>query len=127
MASFVNPGSFRTSREDGTALINVRRSKTDPEAEGVTLYVGQQAGEALKAIGPADELLDASTWVFGLSPQQTGRRVRAAAVSAGLGDGFTSHSGRVGRAQDLAKTCAELPDLMTTGRWKCSAMPARYT
>ena len=38
-------------RENGTALINVRRSKTDPEAEGVTLYIGKQAGEALRASG----------------------------------------------------------------------------
>ena len=114
-------------RENETALINVRRSKTDPEAEGITLYIGQQAGEALNAIKPADELLDPSTRVFGLSPQQIGRRVKAAAVSAGLGDGFTGHSGRVGMAQDLAKTGAELPALMTAGRWKSSTMPARYT
>ena len=30
-------------------------------------------------------------------------------------------------AQDLAKTGAELPALMTAGRWKSSTMPARYT
>ena len=30
-------------------------------------------------------------------------------------------------AQDLAKTGAELPALMTAGRWKSSKMPARYT
>ena len=28
-------------REDGSALLQVRRSKTDPEAEGVVLYIGQ--------------------------------------------------------------------------------------
>ena len=112
-------------RENGTALITVRRSKTDPEAEGVTLYIGHQAGEALQAIKPAEELLDRNTQVFGLAPQQIGRRVTAAA--AGLGDGFTGHSGRVGMAQDLAKTGAELPALMTAGRWKSSTMPARYT
>ena len=26
--------------EDGAALLHVRRSKTDPEAEGVVLYIG---------------------------------------------------------------------------------------
>ena len=114
-------------RDNGTALINVRRSKTDPEAEGVTLFIGHQAGEALRAIRPAEDLLVPSTRVFGLSPQQIGRKVKAAAVSAGLGDGFTGHSGRVGMAQDLAKTGAELPALMTAGRWKRSTMPARYT
>ena len=55
-------------RENGTALINVRRSKTDPEAEGVTLYIGKQAGEALRAIRPAQQLLDATTPVRALAP-----------------------------------------------------------
>ena len=72
-------------------------------------------------------LLDRDTPVFGLSPRQIGRRVNAAARAAGLGEGFTGHSGRVGMAQDLAKTGAELPALMTAGRWKSSTMPARYT
>ena len=30
-------------------------------------------------------------------------------------------------AQDLAAEGAELPELMTAGRWKSSRMPARYT
>ena len=67
------------------------------------------------------------TPAFGLSPRQIGRRVKAAAEAAGLGEGFTGHNGRVGRAQDLAKTGAELPALMSVGRWKSSIMPARYT
>ena len=45
---------------------------------------------------------DPSTLVFGLSASQIGRRVNAAAKAAGLGEGFTGHSGRVGMAQDLA-------------------------
>ena len=51
----------------------------------------------------------------------------AAAKAAGLGQGFTGHSGRVGMAQDLAATGTELPALMTAGRWENSKMPARYT
>ena len=73
---------------------------------------------------PAQQLLDPATPVFGLSPRQIGRRVKAAAVHAGLGDGFTGH---VGMAQDLARSGVELPALMTAGRWKSSRMPARYT
>ena len=53
--------------------------------------------------------------------------MKAAARSAGLGDCYTSHSGRVGMAQDLVKGGVELPALMTAGRWKSSKMPARYT
>ena len=65
--------------------------------------------------------------VFELSASQIGRRIDAAAKAAGLGEGFTGHSGRVGMAQDLAASGVELPELMTAGRWKSSRMPARYT
>ena len=95
-------------RDNGTGLINVRRPEADPEAEGVTLYIGPQAGEALRAIRPAAELLDRKTPVFGLSPRQIGRRVSAATIAAGLGDGFNGYSGGVGMAQDLAKEGGEV-------------------
>ena len=109
-------------RDNCSALLQVRRSKTGPEGEGVTLYIGRDAGEALKAIRPAQQPLDRNTPVFGLSARQIGRRVAAAAKAAGLGEGFTGHSGRVGMAQDLAATRVELPALMTAGQWKSSSV-----
>ena len=114
-------------RDDGAALLTLRRSKTDQEAEGVVLYVGREAAQALLAIRPAPELLDRGASVFGMTARHIGNRVRAAAEAAGLGEGFTGHSGRVGMAQDLVKSGVELPALMTAGRWKSSKMPARYT
>ena len=33
-------------RDDGAALVTLRRSKTDQEAEGVTLYIGTEASQA---------------------------------------------------------------------------------
>ena len=115
-------------QEDGSARLHVRRSKTDPEAEGAVLYIGSEAAAALVAIMPEGfAVVDPSTPVFGLSASQIGRRVDAAAKAAGLGEGFTGHSGRVGMAQDLAAAGVELPELMTAGRWKSSRMPARYT
>ena len=114
-------------RGDGAALVTLRRSKTDQEAEGVVLYVGQEAARALLAIRPAAERLDQKASVFGMTARHIGNRVKAAAEAAGLGEGFTGHSGRVGMAQDLVKSGVELPALMTAGRWKSSKMPARYT
>ena len=114
-------------RENGTGLINVRRSKTDPECEGITLYLGRDAVGALRAIQPAGELLDPKSSVFGLAQQQIGRRVKTASKAAGLGEGFSGHSGRVGMAQNLVRSGVELPALMTAGQWKSSKMPARYT
>ena len=48
-------------------------------------------------------------------------------IAVALRKGFTCRGRRVGTAQDLAKTCAEIPTFMTAGRWKSSTMPARYT
>lgn len=102
-------------RDNGSALITLRWSKTDQKAEGVVLYVGREAAQAL---------LDLNAPVFGLSPRHICNRVREAAKAAGLGDGY---SGRGGMAQDLVKSGVQLPALMTAGRWKSSKMPARYT
>ena len=114
-------------RDNGSGLLEVRRSKTDPDGKGVVLYIGDEADEALRAIRPVEQLLDLNAPIFGLSARQIGRRVQAAALAAGLGEGFTGHSGRVGMAQDLVKSGVEPPALMTAGRWKSSKMPARYT
>ena len=114
-------------RDNGSALLQLRRSKTDQEAEGVVLYIGTEASQALLAFRPAPELLDPGASVFGMTTRHIGNRVRAAAEAAGLGEGYTGHSGRVGMAQDLVKSGVELPALMTAGRWKSSKMPARYT
>ena len=89
--------------------------------------VNKEAAAALRAIRPAEQLLDRNARVFGLSSRQIGRRVQAAARAAGLGDGFTGHSGRVGMVQDLVKNGVELPALMAAGRWKSAKIPARYT
>ena len=55
-----------------------------------------------------------------MTTRHIGNRVRAAAKDAGLGEGYTGHSGRVGMAQDLVKSDVELPALMTAVRWKSS-------
>ena len=110
---------------DGTGRLTVARSKTDPEGEGAVLFVSAPTMEALRAIMPAEANVDES--LFGLSDEQIARRVSSAAAAAGLGEGFTGHSARVGMAQDLARTGTELPGLMTAGRWQSPTMPARYT
>ena len=110
---------------DGTGRLLVARSKTDPEGEGAVLFVSAPTMEALRAIRPAEANVDES--LFGLSDEQIARRVTSAAAAAGLGEGFTGHSARVGMAQDLARAGTELPALMTAGRWQSPTMPARYT
>ena len=55
------------------------------------------------------------------------RRFKVMAERAGIDPGRVSgHSCRVGMAQDLVASGAELPAVMLAGRWKSPTMPARY-
>ena len=109
---------------DGSGRLLVRRSKTDQAGEGVVLFVGASTMEDLAAIRPADAAPDAA--IFGLSPSQIHRIIRARAEDAGI-SGASGHSLRVGTAQDLATAGAELPAIMTAGRWSDPKMVSRYT
>ena len=44
-----------------------------------------------------------------------------------MADGFSALSLRVGMAQGLSTAGAELPEIMTSGRWGSPTMPAKYT
>ena len=111
--------------ENGSGLLTVRRSKTDPEAEGSVRYLPREAMEALAAVrpegaGPGDP-------VFGLSGRQIARRVEAAAIAAGLGPGYSGHSGRVGLAAELSRAGASTHEIAPAGGWKSAGMVIRYT
>ena len=110
--------------EDGTGRLLIRRSKTDPEGEGAVAFLSAHTMDSLKAIR-ARETDDGR--VFGLSAGSISRRIAQAAYAAGLGEGFSGHSPRVGMARDLARTGTALTRLMTAGRWRSPRMPALYT
>ena len=66
--------------------------------------------------------------IFDISPNTVTRRMRAAAEAAGIDPtNITSHSPRVGMAQDLAASGIPMPGLMQAGRWKTAATATRYT
>ena len=109
---------------DGTGRLMIRRSKTDAEGEGAVLFISAQTMYALRQIHRRGYGTD---HVFGLSQNQISRRIKQAALAAGLGDGFSGHSPRVGMARDLARAGIELPRLMNAGRWRTPTMPAHYT
>ena len=110
---------------DGSGLLTVRRSKTDPEAEGSVRYLPREALRALAAIRP--EGAGPGGPVFGLSGRQVGRRVAAAARAAGLGEGFSGHSGRVGLAAELSRAGASTHEIASAGGWQSAGMVIRYT
>lgn len=109
---------------DGSGRLLIRRSKTDPQGEGAVAFLSHETMAALDRLRG-----DAPTGqpLFGLRPNQIATRIAQAAEAAGLGRGFSGHSPRVGMAQDLASAGTELTSLMTAGRWRSAAMPARYT
>ena len=109
---------------DGSGRLTVRRAKNDQVATGTLLYLGRQAMRDLAAIKPPETA--PADRVFRLSGSQVSRRIAAAARAAGLGEGFSGHSPRIGMAQDLAAAGTALPELMQAGRWRSSAMPALY-
>ena len=109
---------------DGSALLTIRRSKTDQYGERAYQYLTPATVAVLLRMSegrkPADLL-------FPFTPQTLRRRIKAAATAAGIVGTFSGHSPRVGMAQQLAAAGTELPALMVEGRWTSSSMPARYT
>ena len=110
--------------EDGTGRLLIRRSKTDAEGEGAVAFLSAPTMGSLEFIreGASD-----GCSVFGLRPDRIAGRIRQAAQAAGLGEGYSGHSPRVGMARDLVRSGAELASLMTAGRWRSPRMPALYT
>ena len=110
---------------DRSGRVHVVRSKTDPEAEGAVVAVTAATMRALDAIRPA--LPNDEARVFPLSESQVSRRVAAAAAVAGLGRGYSGHSGRVGLALKMAKAGAPANVAQRQGRWRSADTLARYT
>ena len=80
---------------------------------------------ALRGIQP--DGADPATPVFGLTGETLANRVRAAARAAGLGDGFSGHSGRIGMARRMVAAGASTAAVQHQGRWKHGDMVTRYT
>ena len=112
------------TEHDGTGRLRIRRSKSDQEGAGAVVYISAPTMARLASIRDG---VAAGDNVFGLCHNQLAKRIKLAARGAGLGEGFSGHSPRVGMARDLARAGIELPGLMNAGRWRSPAMPALYT
>jgi site-specific recombinase XerD len=121
------------------AVILLRKSKTDQESRGTMLYISQPTyrlvREWLKAAridhGP---ILRGVTAIKGTSRSlgggQIGRIYKRLAKSASLENDLipqiSGHSLRVGRAQDLVRDGATLPQIMIRGGWTKVDTVMRY-
>ena len=127
----------------GEATLTIRRSKTDQHAAGADVWLRPLTVAALEALRPADAPADAYIFTsrgrrrrdgtdgqsgqeIGMPASTIGRRVKAACRAAGLGAGFSGHSGRVGMAQALTVAGAELPEILHAGRWQSARMATKY-
>ena len=110
-------------RPDGSGRLLIRRSKTDVEGRGFVAYL------SMHTMSHLDEMRDGATdkdRVIALRPNQIGRRIKRAAQQAGLGNGFSGHSCRVGMACDLAREDISLTRIMQAGRWSTAQMVSHY-
>ena len=108
---------------DGTARLTIQKGKNQVEPQ--TVAVTAATARALREIRPEDA--DPSAPGFGLTGEALANRVRAAARAAGLGDGFSGHSGRIGMARRMVAAGAPNAAVRRQGRWKHGDMVARYT
>ncbi len=110
----------------GLATIWIRRSKSDQKGQGAAVAISEYAAQALARIKPEDAR--PGDLIFGFSPSTARRRFKAAALAAGIDPaGITTHSPRIGMAQDLAEWGVEMPGLMLAGRWDTAEIAAQYT
>ena len=135
LISFMRDAMLRTSEAaaltwsdihtdlDGTGRVAIRRSKSDPEGRGAVAFVSRPT---MAALGLIRSGAPGGASVFGLHRNQISARIKKAAQTAGLGDGFSGHSPRVGMTRDLVRAGIELPSLMIAGRWRTPTMPAHY-
>ena len=109
--------------EPGT--VSIRRSKTDQNGQGETMPISKFTTQALIRIKPDSARSDDP--IFDISPSTVTRRMKAAAQAAGINPAnISSHSPRVGMAQDLAAHGIALPGLMQACRWTTEAMVRHY-
>ena len=108
---------------NGTGRLTNQKGKN--QVEPATVAVTATTARALRDIRPDD--VDLAAPVFGLTGETLANRVRAAARAAGLGDGFSGHSGRIGMARRMVAAGAPNAAVQRQGRWKNGNMVARYT
>ena len=124
---------------NGTAKILLRRSKTDQEAYGRWMFLTTDATTYLKAWLNLSQIKDGKIFrgitnknnlTNQLCRGQVNRIYKQLAKLADLKNEvvkeISSHSTRVGAAQDLMTSGASLPIIMTRGRWTKPDTVMRY-
>ncbi len=116
---------------DGSGLLFIARSKTDPDGRGAYAYL---SGVGLRAVrqwievaglGPDDPLLMSSLRGDPTRPLDTATVSRIFKARTGRRD-VSAHSTRVGGVHDALQLGCDLASIMIAGRWTSAEMPAQY-
>ncbi|WP_420436984.1 tyrosine-type recombinase/integrase [Candidatus Poriferisocius sp.] len=119
-------GDINMAEDGRCGLVRIRRSKTDQTANGAVAPISKSAYQALQRINPPDA--DPEDHIFNFSATTLNRRIKAAAQAASIDPAnISSHSPRVGTAQDLVSNKIDMAAIMLAGRWTTPAMIAHYT
>lgn len=121
-----------------SSRILLRRSKTDPFAQGRWLELGAKATKALASWLEASKIQTVGPIFYGLckgnrgglTSGQVNRILKRLAVKAELPpesiQTISGHSIRIGAARDLMKQGASMPLIMKSGRWSKTDTVMRY-
>ena len=112
--------------EDGSGIAIIRFAKSDQEGAGAAQWLSPRTMQALETIRP--ENTNPADRIFGLKTTRSiYERIRKAALAAGLGDGYSGHSLRVGMIYDMVDADIPAPAIIIAARWKTTTMLAHYT
>lgn len=121
--------------DNGSGCVAVRRSKTDQTGTSTSLFlrrvtmnrVDAWLQAAAIASGPLFRRLRKGGRVTGdrLSARSIRSIITDSAAAIGIG-GASGHSLRIGAAQSLVRSGAQLPEAMLAGRWSTPTMLSRY-
>ena len=116
--------------------LRIKRSKTDQEAKGKSVYICEETREIISVYREAGNIergalfrrIRAGDIVTSerLTTKSVGRIIKARAKNAGYEGKVSSHSLRVGSAVSLARGGASVVAMQQAGRWKDPKMPAHY-
>ncbi|WP_238365439.1 tyrosine-type recombinase/integrase [Mesobacterium pallidum] len=118
-------------QDDGSSLLFLERSKTDPNGMGAYAYLSPRGAKAVMQWIQLAELKDADPILTKSQPGGKKAPLDPSTVSrimkrcTGRKD-VSSHSTRVGGVQDAFRLGCDLSSIMVAGRWASAEMPARY-